>query len=211
MFWLLTQLNHSLLLHNWFDSVLTACPSPPLSYLWKSSLSIITSPTDSLLACRNLSMQSFKRGSEGWRPVFLRALKTVREIKYQNHEWMDGWIYGWMNGWMDTYCDKVWNGDLLFSICDGVEEHVFHSRAGAPQLWLDISVEKMSTFVDSKTSFSCLPRQILKTQMIISLGCFFKYKKYQQGSIFKSFCLFQYFFLISVGLLLPLTLEICPL
>lgn len=97
MFWLLTQLNHSLLLHNWFDSVLTACPSPPLSYLWKSSLSIIASPTDSLLACRNLSMQSFRRGSEGWRPVFLRALKTVGGNKIS---WMDGSMDGWMDGYL---------------------------------------------------------------------------------------------------------------
>lgn len=52
---------------------LSASPSP--LYLWKSSLSNITSPTDSLLACRNLSMQCLRRGSDGWRPVFFRALR----------------------------------------------------------------------------------------------------------------------------------------
>lgn len=78
------------------ESQITACrctyftndmsPSPPPLYLWKSSLSIIISPTDSLLACRNLSIQCFRRGSDGWRPVFLRALRTRGTNTYQSHE-----------------------------------------------------------------------------------------------------------------------------
>lgn len=48
---------------------------PLLSHLWKRSLSIITSPTDSFTALRRFSMHSFRRGSDGWRPVFLRACK----------------------------------------------------------------------------------------------------------------------------------------
>lgn len=103
-----------------------------LSHLWKRSLSIITSPTDSFTAPRSFSMQSFRRGSDGWRPVFFSD--CGQEIR-PNLTCCLGQIYPGTvkSGWLDTedaYWDEVWDGDLLLAVCDGVEKHVFHSRAG---------------------------------------------------------------------------------
>lgn len=86
-------------------------PSPPPVYLWKSSLSNITSPTDSLLACRNLSIQCFRRGSDGWRPVFFRTLRTSG-TDWVSKQWEVG---GWENYLGGTLTDiKYENGTCSF-------------------------------------------------------------------------------------------------
>lgn len=46
---------------------------------------------------------------------------------------------------MSAYCCKVWDGHLLFSLCDGVEKHVFHS--GTRWLWMHIPGEVKSTLL----------------------------------------------------------------